>query len=305
MRSLGGVWGLDEVVNTGSGCPPCPHAGPAAALPTGHICFPHLQCRTCGRFIKTTADYTISPSDIVRMLHGCSHAYVLWTWSGQWDMHGRWERRAATSTAALPLHLLLLPASFHPQGRKHPDNDITVINCSRCGCPPEAHEVLAHENERELGNDAFALGQWDAAIQHYSLALQHCGSSDAILCSNRSAAYLAKSWGDQALLDADRALALRPDWGKVGGGWAGGWVTGQPGWQWQRHGLGCRMRAVGFDTWAVGSRWAWIGWSQQRALKQVQVLCTDSPAVPFAAGLGPQRRCTAAPPAAGAGAGRI
>lgn len=50
------------------------------------------------------------------------------------------------------------------------------------------------KQERELGNDAFALGQYDAAIAHYARALHICGAADATLFSNRAAAYLAKGW---------------------------------------------------------------------------------------------------------------
>ena len=92
------------------------------------------------------------------------------------------------------------PRRAHPrvspqaQGqRRHPDNDLTISNCSRCGCPPDAHAILHHEHEKELGNDAFALGNWDAALAHYSKALDLHRTS-AVLWSNRAACYLAKGW---------------------------------------------------------------------------------------------------------------
>ncbi len=37
------------------------------------------------------------------------------------------------------------------QMRKHPDNDITIINCNRCGCPPHAHVVLVAQQQQEAG----------------------------------------------------------------------------------------------------------------------------------------------------------
>lgn len=76
--------------------------------------------------------------------------------------------------------------------------------------------VVEHENERELGNDAFALKQYDTAILHYSKAIQ-ANSTNALLYSNRSAAYLLKGWPEQALTDAESALALRCDWPKAHG----------------------------------------------------------------------------------------
>lgn len=59
--------------------------------------------------------------------------------------------------------------------------------------PPPALPRLQHEQAREQGNDAFALGDYDAAVAHYSRALQ-LRPSDAALWSNRAAAYLAKGW---------------------------------------------------------------------------------------------------------------
>lgn len=72
---------------------------------------------------------------------------------------------------------------------------------------------MTHETERELGNDSFALHQWDAAVIHYTRAIES-HPVEASLWTNRSAAYLAKGWHPQALHDADRALALQPTWFK-------------------------------------------------------------------------------------------
>lgn len=72
-----------------------------------------------------------------------------------------------------------------------------------------------HQHERELGNDAFAAGQHDAAALRYTRAL--AARPDAVLFSNRAAAYLGKRWWPQALADVESALALRPDWGKAWG----------------------------------------------------------------------------------------
>ena len=51
----------------------------------------------------------------------------------------------------------------------------------------------ARPQERENGNDAFALRRYDAAVMHYTRAIGLC-STDAALWSNRAAAYLAKGW---------------------------------------------------------------------------------------------------------------
>ena len=96
----------------------------------------------------------------------------------------------------------------------HPDNDPSIMDCSRCGCPNTSHEEIRHETERELGNDAFVLEQWDKAIAHYSAAIDMY-SVDAKLWSNRSGAYAAKRWYPQALSDAEHACSLKPAWYKV------------------------------------------------------------------------------------------
>lgn len=62
-------------------------------------------------------------------------------------------------------------------------------------CPPLACTSRRAAQERELGNDAYALGRWDAAVAHYSRALADpLGAADASLHANRAAAYLAKGW---------------------------------------------------------------------------------------------------------------
>lgn len=62
------------------------------------------------------------------------------------------------------------------------------LSCSR-------HPPPCSMQERELGNDAYAAGAWDAAVAHYSRALgDPLGAADASLHSNRAAAYLAKGW---------------------------------------------------------------------------------------------------------------
>ena len=63
------------------------------------------------------------------------------------------------------------------------------------------------------GNAAFGKGEWDAAVRHYSMAIR-LDASNAVLHSNRSAAYAAMGRWVEAHEDADTALELRPDWAK-------------------------------------------------------------------------------------------
>ena len=66
------------------------------------------------------------------------------------------------------------------QLRKFPDNDLSIIDCSRCGCPPQAHVQLVAQQEQE-------------SLGHYSRALQE-EPWNAVLLSNRAACYLAMKW---------------------------------------------------------------------------------------------------------------
>ena len=79
------------------------------------------------------------------------------------------------------------------QMRKFPDNDLSIIDCSRCGCPPQAHVQLVAQQEQEAGNEAFAQGEFSLALGHYSRALQE-EPRNAVLLSNRAACYLGMKW---------------------------------------------------------------------------------------------------------------
>jgi tetratricopeptide (TPR) repeat protein len=97
----------------------------------------------------------------------------------------------------------------------HPDCNTTLLDCSRCGCPAESHEVDAVETARERGHDALALQQTDDAIGCYTEAIESSHGVDWRLFSNRSLCYLRKRWYAQALIDAEKACALNPGEFKV------------------------------------------------------------------------------------------
>ena len=92
-----------------------------------------------------------------------------------------------------PVSVLGLMLGCMLQMRKFPDNDLTIIDCSRCGCPPQAHVQLFAQQEQESGNEAFALGNFSLALGHYSRALQE-EPHNAVLLSNRAACYLGMKW---------------------------------------------------------------------------------------------------------------
>ena len=98
---------------------------------------------------------------------------------------------------------------------KMPANDITCINCSRCGCEPRAHALLEADDARERGNDAFAFGEFEKSILPYSEAIRLAAPGDARPWSNRAAAYLALGKWSEALHDASRACDIEPRWAKA------------------------------------------------------------------------------------------
>lgn len=98
-------------------------------------------------------------------------------------------------------------------GRPHPDNDLSVTWCTRCRCPPEAHELAAAATERAAGNDAFEAGDHERALLAYTRAIT-AAPGDAALWSNRAAVYLALRRFPQALHDAQRAATVEPTWAK-------------------------------------------------------------------------------------------
>ena len=55
---------------------------------------------------------------------------------------------SATQASHIIHFLLIASHACAMQVRKHPDNDISIINCSRCGCPPHAHEMLIAQQEQ-------------------------------------------------------------------------------------------------------------------------------------------------------------
>eukprot|EP00906_Rhabdomonas_costata_P012911 RCo018544 len=78
---------------------------------------------------------------------------------------------------------------------------------------PSAQQRAAAMAAKEAGNSAFQRGDALQAIQHYSEALQLC-PGEATLWSNRSAAYRKAQQFHRSVEDAQRCIALSPDWPK-------------------------------------------------------------------------------------------
>lgn len=68
---------------------------------------------------------------------------------------------------------------------------------------------------KEKGNAAFQSGDYDKAISLYTEGIEH-DPTNAVLFSNRSAAYLKEGLLDKAMRDAEMCIELDPKWHKVG-----------------------------------------------------------------------------------------
>ncbi|KAL1490159.1 hypothetical protein ABEB36_012898 [Hypothenemus hampei] len=67
---------------------------------------------------------------------------------------------------------------------------------------------------KEKGNAALAENKFDEAVKFYTEAI-NLDDKNAVLFSNRSAAYAKANKYDLSLKDAERAIELKPDWGKA------------------------------------------------------------------------------------------
>ncbi|TPX55954.1 hypothetical protein PhCBS80983_g04906 [Powellomyces hirtus] len=70
---------------------------------------------------------------------------------------------------------------------------------------------MTAEDFKTRGNQAFSAGQFEEAIQHFSSAIE-LDPSNHVLYSNRSASYSSLKNYQQALLDANKTVELKPDW---------------------------------------------------------------------------------------------
>ena len=105
-------------------------------------------------------------------------------------------------------------ASSAGETRAHPHNDLTLTNCSRCGCASAEHAVDENADWRERGNDAFDDGRFERAVGHYTRAIE-CRAGDAKSYSNRSACFLKMGKYSQALSDAERAVDIDGHYAKA------------------------------------------------------------------------------------------
>ena len=67
---------------------------------------------------------------------------------------------------------------------------------------------------KDLGNKAFTAGDFKTSIEHFTEAIA-LDSKNHVLYSNRSAAFASLKKYKEALSDAEKTVALKPDWAKV------------------------------------------------------------------------------------------
>ena len=96
----------------------------------------------------------------------------------------------------------------------HPHCDVTLTNCSRCGCASSEHEVDECADWRERGNDAYEREAYEEAVRCFTRAID-AGPGDARSFSNRSACFMKMKRYSQALSDAERAVILDGNWAKA------------------------------------------------------------------------------------------
>ena len=82
------------------------------------------------------------------------------------------------------------------------------------GSDSAGHRKFLAEKEKDLGNKAFAGGDYAGAIEHFSRALKLTGPN-CIYYTNRAAAYLRASRAAEALKDAEEAVSLDPQYVKA------------------------------------------------------------------------------------------
>lgn len=70
------------------------------------------------------------------------------------------------------------------------------------------------QEEKAKGNAAFQNGDFHAAVQHFTNAIQ-LSPQDHLLYSNRSGAFASLKDFENALKDAETCVKLKPDWAKV------------------------------------------------------------------------------------------
>ena len=113
-------------------------------------------------------------------------------------------------------HVKAAPGAGDGRVATHAHNDVSLQNCSRCGCAAAEHEVDINADARARGNDLFEAARFDEAIVAYTHAIS-AYAGDAKSYSNRAACYLKRvpAMPQQALHDAQHAVRLDCNYAKA------------------------------------------------------------------------------------------
>uniref|UniRef100_A0A7S0E9D0 Uncharacterized protein n=1 Tax=Hanusia phi TaxID=3032 RepID=A0A7S0E9D0_9CRYP len=113
------------------------------------------------------------------------------------------------------MHLQRESRGYSSQGKGVPENVTLTSPTSRNGGLPmsSSSSQKSPSDEQVKGNKAFEVGDFKAAIEHYSNAILF-DPLNHILFSNRSAAYASLRMWDQAIKDSNECVRLQPSWAK-------------------------------------------------------------------------------------------
>eukprot|EP00877_Chromochloris_zofingiensis_P014877 jgi/Chrzof1/9643/Cz04g10220.t1 len=107
-----------------------------------------------------------------------------------------------------------------PDSDKDDDGDAEAIQRALEDNPELAKELgdkyvkrIQASKEKDAGNAAFSSQNYDTAVQHFSKCVE-LDPTDAVHYSNRSAAYANLAKYDEALADAQKVIAMKPNWVK-------------------------------------------------------------------------------------------
>lgn len=114
------------------------------------------------------------------------------------------------------IYFLPLDAPVQTRTKPPTDSDPTISIARSASLPDRSApppRAMADEAKAK-GNAAFSAGRFEEAAAHFTDAIA-LAPDNHVLYSNRSAAYASLHRYPEALADAERTVALRPDWARV------------------------------------------------------------------------------------------
>ncbi|KAI5016570.1 hypothetical protein ZWY2020_006421 [Hordeum vulgare] len=118
-----------------------------------------------------------------------------------------------TSRVPLPVSPTSRPPSIHPLDLAKKISAAATTGGSTAHAQAEAASRPNRDEAKARGNAAFSAGHFEEAAGHFGDAIT-LAPDNHILFSNRSVAYASLGRYKEVLVDADRTVALSPDWAK-------------------------------------------------------------------------------------------